>query len=82
MESISYLERVFRNTMAKLSEYDCIGFDLDHTLIQYKLDNFYPVSQKSWQREYDKTNWEGGTLIINVYLFGWIAEYPLTLKHI
>ncbi|XP_074609660.1 5'-nucleotidase domain-containing protein 1-like isoform X1 [Acropora palmata] len=28
--------------MARLSEYDCIGFDLDHTLIQYKLDNFYP----------------------------------------
>ena len=31
--------------MARLSDYDCIGFDLDHTLIQYKLDNLYPVSQ-------------------------------------
>lgn len=32
------------NNMAKLSDYDCVGFDLDHTLIQYKLDNLYPVS--------------------------------------
>ena len=31
--------------MARLSDYDCIGFDLDHTLVQYKLDNLYPVSQ-------------------------------------
>lgn len=29
--------------MARLSDYDCIGFDLDHTLIQYKLDNLYPL---------------------------------------
>ena len=37
-------ERSCTNDMAKLSDYDCIGFDLDHTLIQYKLDNLYPVS--------------------------------------
>ena len=30
--------------MVRLSDYDCIGFDLDHTLIQYKLDNLYQVS--------------------------------------
>lgn len=32
--------------MARLSDYDCIGFDLDHTLIQYKLDSFYPFVYK------------------------------------
>lgn len=37
-------ERTCIHTMARLSDYDCIGFDLDHTLIQYKLDNLYPVS--------------------------------------
>ena len=30
--------------MARLRDYDCIGFDLDHTFIQYRLDNLYPVS--------------------------------------
>ncbi|KAJ7333510.1 5'-nucleotidase domain-containing protein [Desmophyllum pertusum] len=29
--------------MTRLSDYDCIGFDLDHTLIQYKLDSLYPL---------------------------------------
>ena len=36
-----------RKTVAKmtsLNDYDWIGFDLDHTLIQYKLDYLYPVS--------------------------------------
>lgn len=30
--------------MTSLNNYDWIGFDLDHTLIQYKLDYLYPVS--------------------------------------
>ena len=30
--------------MTSLNDYDWIGFDLDHTLIQYKLDYLYPVS--------------------------------------
>lgn len=29
--------------MARLKDYDCIGFDLDHTFIQYRLDNLYPM---------------------------------------
>lgn len=32
------------SNMARLKDYDCIGFDLDHTFIQYRLDNLYPVS--------------------------------------
>ena len=31
-------------SMVRLSDYDCIGFDLDHTIIQYRLSNLFPVS--------------------------------------
>lgn len=36
--------------MARLRDYDCIGFDLDHTFIQYRLDNLYPVSHQVTSR--------------------------------
>ncbi|XP_031567807.1 5'-nucleotidase domain-containing protein 1-like [Actinia tenebrosa] len=32
--------------MVKISDYDCIGFDLDHTVIQYKLSNLYTLTYK------------------------------------
>lgn len=37
-------ERKTAVKMTSLNDYDWIGFDLDHTLIQYKLDYLYPVS--------------------------------------
>ena len=39
---IQRIERRF-SSMVKLGDYDCIGFDLDNTIIQYKLSNLYPV---------------------------------------
>ena len=31
----------------RLSDFDAIGFDVDHALIQYKLENLYPVGTSS-----------------------------------
>ena len=33
-----------------LTECDCIGWDLDHTLIRYQLENFDQLIFKSFQR--------------------------------
>jgi len=46
--------------MARLSDYDCIGFDLDHTLIQYRLDNLYPV-RTAWPDGLDHSSPDGTT---------------------
>ena len=32
--------------MVCLTDYDCLGFDLDHTIIQYKLSNLFTVSKR------------------------------------